>query len=137
MRNLLLILLFFIVSCQKEYSPVNDLQGFRNTSGWRVEEYSVNGKRSGVFTNYIFEFYDNEKVGCPGNMDGKSPLGVFGGYYEIVTVNKKLCFNIIQANVFNLNQIIGVWEIVVINGNTIYLIRLNNKDRQDIIFSRN
>ena len=129
--------MFFIVSCQKEYSPVNDLQGFRNTSGWRVEEYSVNGKRSGVFTNYIFEFYDNEKIGCPDNMDGKSPYGVFGGYYEIVTINDNLCFNIIQPKVFNLNQIVGVWDIVVINRNTIYLIRLNNNDKQEIVFNRN
>lgn len=136
MKKILLILLI-LIGCQKEETPINDINAIRNTKGWFVNEYCINGKKSSDYTNYVFEFYDAIKIGCPDNMDGKSPLGVFGGYYEIVTVNNKLCFKIIQGNVFNLNQIIGVWEIVVINGNTIYLIRLNNKDRQDIIFSRN
>lgn len=133
----IILVLFIILSCNVEDKYENNPNLITNTEGWSVVKFESNGKSQDYFVKYKFEFYDNEINGCPPNMDGKSPLGVFGGYYKIGILNNVLYFEIIQANVFNLDKIIGVWEIVVINDKTIYLKRLNNKDRQDIIFSRN
>lgn len=135
MRTLIFICLLFL-GCQKDSSPINDPNAIYNTKGWVISLYSVNNNPSDVFTNYIFEFNDNPAIGCAEWMDGKCPSGVFGGYYDIILNDGLTRFNIILPPSFNLNQITGLWEIVIINSNTIQLKRLNGNNSQLLSLSR-
>ncbi len=130
------LMLLFLFSCNKEEPQINNPNAIFNTSGWVVKTYTINNNPSNVFNNYTFEFTDNPIPGCPEYMDGKSPLGVFGGYYEITYADKTIKFKIILGPAFNLNQIIGVWNVIVINNNTIHLVRLNNQDNQVLVLNR-
>lgn len=130
----LLIFLFFFISCYKEEPQVNDPNAIFNTQNWKVTLYVNNGQQSNVFNNFIFEFNDNPMEGCAEWMDGKSPLGVFGGYYDIIISDGLTKFNIILPPTFNLNQINGVWQVIIINSNTIHLKRFDTN--QQIVFNR-
>lgn len=136
MKKLFTLILLFLFSCYKEEPQINDPNAIFNTKGWNITLYSTNNNSSNIFNNYIFEFTDNPAVGCAEWMDGKCPLGVYGGYYEIKISDGKTKFNIILPPAFNLNQITGLWEVVIINSNTIHLRRLSNTGNQKLIFSR-
>lgn len=134
MKKLFLILFIFLFSCQKDETQVNDPNAIFNTKNWKVTFYFNNNTPPNIFDNFIFEFSDNPMEGCAEWMDGICPSGVFGGYYDIIISDGTTKFNIILPPNNNLNQITGIWEIIIINSNTIHLRRLNTN--QQIIFNR-
>lgn len=130
MRNILLTFILLIFGCIKD-SPiiVNNPSEILNTSQWSVLIYYKDKKLSSVFDGYTFTFSVNTTPNCPDWFHGSCQHGNFGGHYFI---NDKGQFTIVLPTSFNLNELNGSWEIIIINKNTIYLKRIG----QEIKFVR-
>lgn len=136
MIRLILLTLLLFLGCTKEQIPQTDISDVQNTHGWRITEYYVNGVRSNMFDGYVFSISDNIQIECADYFDGTCSYGVFGGYIDIIQDNQKYRVNILLPEVWNLQNITGFWDVIVINGNTIHLIRVRVAGKEEIYFKR-
>lgn len=132
----LLILLLLLVSCHTEDVQHNDISLVKNTREWKITKYTVDNRTSNIFNNYIFSITNNISIDCGDNFDGICDYGVFGGYIVFFDDNQKYRVNILLPEIWNLEKIDGFWDIIVINEQKIYLIRIINGSEEKLFFER-
>lgn len=116
--------------------PESNISEIKNTKDWVITSYTINGVKQNLYQGYIFNISDNPKVGCADWFDGICDYGVFGGYIDIIDNNQKYRVNILLPEIWNLQNITGFWDVIVINGNTIHLIRVRVTGKEEIYFKR-